>query len=66
VRIRVDAIGLNHAEVDFRRGTYVERAVLPAGLGTECAGEVMEAGPDVSRWSEGDAVTTDAAALRVR
>jgi NADPH:quinone reductase-like Zn-dependent oxidoreductase len=57
VRIRVDAIGLNRAEVNFRRGTYVERAVLPAGLGTECSGEVIEAGPGVSRWSAGDAVS---------
>jgi NADPH:quinone reductase-like Zn-dependent oxidoreductase len=56
VRIRVDAIGLNRAEVNFRRGTYVERAVLPAGLGTECSGEVIEAGPGVGRWSPGDAV----------
>ncbi len=38
VRLRIDAIGLNRAEVNFRRGTYVEQPVLPAGLGTEAAG----------------------------
>ncbi|MFW3168848.1 zinc-dependent alcohol dehydrogenase family protein [Geodermatophilus sp. CPCC 206100] len=56
VRIRVDAIGLNRAEVDFRRGTYVERPVLPAGLGTEAAGEVVEVGSAVDRWQPGDAI----------
>jgi NADPH:quinone reductase-like Zn-dependent oxidoreductase len=57
VRIRVDAIGLNRAEVNFRRGTYLDRPVLPAGLGTEASGEILEVGPGVERWSEGDAVS---------
>lgn len=56
VRIRVDAIGLNRAEVNFRRGTYLEQPVLPAGLGSEAAGEVLEVGPGVPRWRPGDAV----------
>lgn len=57
VRIRVDAIGLNRAEVNFRRGTYLETPRLPAGLGTEAAGVVLETGPDVPRWSVGDEVS---------
>ena len=57
VRIRVDAIGLNRAEVNFRRGTYLEQPVLPAGLGTEASGEVLEVGPGVERWTIGDAVS---------
>ncbi|MFC4943685.1 zinc-dependent alcohol dehydrogenase family protein [Pseudonocardia sp. GCM10023141] len=57
VRLRVDAIGLNRAEVNFRRGTYLEQPVLPAGLGSEAAGEVLEAGPGVERWAAGDAVS---------
>jgi NADPH:quinone reductase-like Zn-dependent oxidoreductase len=57
VRIRVDAVGLNRAEVNFRRGTYLETPRLPAGLGTEAAGEVLEVGPDVERWAPGDAVS---------
>jgi len=57
VRIRVDAIGLNRSEVNFRRGTYPDRPVLPAGLGTEAAGEVLEVGPEVPRWAPGDAVS---------
>ena len=56
VRIRVDAIGLNRAEVNFRRGTYLEQPVLPAGLGSEASGEVLEVGPHVARWHPGDAV----------
>ena len=57
VRIRVDAIGLNRSEVNFRRGTYPDRPVLPAGLGTEAAGEVLKVGPEVPRWAPGDAVS---------
>lgn len=57
VRLRVDAVGLNRAEVNFRRGRYVERPVLPAGLGTEAAGEVLAVGPDVTGWAPGDAVS---------
>jgi NADPH:quinone reductase-like Zn-dependent oxidoreductase len=57
VRIRVDAIGLNRAEVNFRRGTYLEAPRLPAGLGCEAAGEVLEVGEGVARWRPGDAVS---------
>lgn len=56
VRIRVDAVGLNRAEVNFRRGTYLEHPRLPAGLGSEAAGEVLRTGPDVERWEPGDLV----------
>ncbi|MHA6795006.1 zinc-dependent alcohol dehydrogenase family protein [Pseudonocardia bannensis] len=57
VRMRVDAFGLNRAEVNFRRGTYLEDPVLPAGLGYEASGEILEVGPDVARWAVGDAVS---------
>jgi NADPH:quinone reductase-like Zn-dependent oxidoreductase len=57
VRIRVDAVGLNRAEVNFRRGTYLEPPRLPAGLGCEAAGEVLELGLGVERWQPGDAVS---------
>lgn len=56
VRIRVEAIGLNRADVNFRRGTYPVQPVLPAGLGMEATGTVLELGPDVRRWAVGDAV----------
>jgi NADPH:quinone reductase-like Zn-dependent oxidoreductase len=57
VRIRVDAVGLNRAEVNFRRGTYLDDPRLPAGLGTEAAGEILEIGPEVTGWTVGDAVS---------
>ncbi|WP_028938019.1 zinc-dependent alcohol dehydrogenase family protein [Pseudonocardia spinosispora] len=56
VRIRVDAIGLNRSEVNFRRGTYLDQPNLPAGLGTEAAGEVLAVGVGVERWEKGDQV----------
>ncbi|HEY4004999.1 MAG TPA: zinc-dependent alcohol dehydrogenase family protein [Pseudonocardia sp.] len=57
VRIRVDAIGLNRSEVNFRTGTYLYQPRLPAGLGSEAAGEVLEVGPGVEHWTAGDAVS---------
>lgn len=57
VRLRVDAIGLNRAEVNFRRGTYLEAPRLPAGLGSEAAGEVLETGEGVTGWHPGDQVS---------
>ncbi|GAA4549985.1 zinc-dependent alcohol dehydrogenase family protein [Pseudonocardia xishanensis] len=57
VLVRVDAVGLNRAEVNFRRGTYLEDPRLPAGLGTEAAGEVLATGPGVTGWAAGDAVS---------
>lgn len=56
VRIRVEAIGLNRAEVMFRRGAYLEQPELPAGLGYEGAGVVEAVGPDVDDFAVGDAV----------
>jgi len=56
VQIRVQAIGLNRADVTFRRGTYPIAPVLPAGLGVEASGVVLSTGPDVTRWVAGDAV----------
>lgn len=47
VRLRVKAIGLNRAEVMFRRGQYLESPALPSKLGYEAAGVVEAVGPDV-------------------
>jgi NADPH:quinone reductase-like Zn-dependent oxidoreductase len=49
VRLNVKAIGLNRAEVMFRKGEYLESAVLPAKLGYEAAGVVAAVGPDVDK-----------------
>ncbi|AWN14813.1 zinc-dependent alcohol dehydrogenase family protein [Salinisphaera sp. LB1] len=56
VRIKVEAIGLNRAEVMFREGAYLESPNLPAGMGYEGAGVVEAVGPGVSDFAEGDAV----------
>jgi NADPH:quinone reductase-like Zn-dependent oxidoreductase len=46
VRLNVKAIGLNRAEVMFRRREYLESPVLPSKLGYEAAGMVGAVGPD--------------------
>lgn len=58
VRIRVEAIGLNRAEVMFRQGQYLEDPSFPSRLGYEAAGIVEAIGKDVSSISEGDRVST--------
>jgi NADPH:quinone reductase-like Zn-dependent oxidoreductase len=49
VRLDVQAIGLNRAEVMFRQGRYLETPVLPSKLGYEAAGVVTAVGPDVDK-----------------
>ncbi|MEW2529713.1 zinc-dependent alcohol dehydrogenase family protein [Streptomyces sp. NPDC047071] len=58
VLIRVDAIGLNRAEVLFRGGHYIESAKeFPARLGAEAAGVVEAVGAEVTGFRTGDAVS---------
>ena len=57
VRITVRALGLNRAEVMFRRGEYFSKPPLPAQLGYEASGEIDAVGPGVEGWSPGDAVS---------
>ena len=58
VRIRVEAIGLNRAEVMFRQGQYLEDPTLPSRLGYEAAGAIDAIGKNVSGFSVGDRVST--------
>jgi len=58
VRLTVEAIGLNRAEVMFRRGQYLENPELPSRLGYEAAGVVDAVGPGVSHIQIGDRVST--------
>jgi len=58
IRIKVDAIGLNRAEVMFRRGQYLEQPDFPSGLGYEASGTVDEVGPGVSGLKPGDRVSS--------
>ena len=54
--IRVRAIGLNRADVMFRRGRYLEKASLPSRLGFEASGVVEALGPGTHTLAIGDAV----------
>jgi NADPH:quinone reductase len=58
VRLAVEAIGLNRAEVMFRQGQYLENPVLPSRLGYEAAGIVDAVGPGTSGIRIGDRVST--------
>lgn len=57
VRIRVQAIGLNRAEILFRTGQYLDAPKLPATLGYEAAGVVESCGAGVEHVAVGDAVS---------
>ncbi|AYO84719.1 zinc-dependent alcohol dehydrogenase family protein [Methylobacterium brachiatum] len=57
VQIGVRAIGLNRAEVMFRKGAYLQDAVFPSQLGYEAAGTVKALGNSVQGFAEGDAVS---------
>ena len=58
VRIKVEAIGLNRAEVLFRQGQYLEAPELPSRIGYEAAGVIDAVGPGVSGIAVGDRVST--------
>ena len=49
VRLRVQAIGLNRAEVMYRKGKYLVQPQLPSKLGYEAAGIVEAIGPGVDQ-----------------
>lgn len=58
LRFKVEAIGLNRAEVMFRNGTYLETPQLPSRLGYEAAGIVDAVGKNVTDFKVGDRVST--------
>jgi NADPH:quinone reductase-like Zn-dependent oxidoreductase len=58
VRLKVEAIGLNRAEVMFRRGQYLEAPELPSRIGYEAAGVIDAVGPGVTGLRVGDRVST--------
>jgi NADPH:quinone reductase-like Zn-dependent oxidoreductase len=57
VQIAVRAIGLNRAEVMFRRNAYLQEAEFPSRLGYEAAGTIRALGSSVTGFAEGDAVS---------
>ncbi len=57
VLIRVEACGVCYHDVINRRGN-LPRTSVPAILGHEAAGRVVEVGPGVEGWSAGDGAAT--------
>jgi NADPH:quinone reductase len=58
VRLKVEAIGLNRAEVLYRQGMYLEAPELPSRIGYEAAGVVDAVGEGVEGLKVGDRVST--------
>jgi len=58
VRLKVEAIGLNRAEIMFRQGMYLETPEFPSRIGYEAAGTVDAIGPGTSGIQIGDRVST--------
>ncbi len=58
VRIKVEAIGLNRAEVMLREGVYHEQPIFPSRIGYEAAGVVDAVGEGVRGVKEGERVAT--------
>lgn len=58
VRLRVEAIGVNRAEANFRAGTHVYQPMLPgSGLGYEAAGVIEAVGANVDGFAPGEVVS---------
>jgi NADPH:quinone reductase len=58
VRIKVQALGLNRAEVMYRTNTYTEQAQFPSRIGYEAAGIIDALGEGVTEFQIGDRVST--------
>ncbi|MGB2627487.1 MAG: zinc-dependent alcohol dehydrogenase family protein [Candidatus Acidiferrum sp.] len=58
LRLKVEAIGLNRAEIMFREGMYLVNPTFPSKIGYEAAGTVDAVGPEVSGFKVGDRVST--------
>ena len=59
VLVRVRATSLNYHDVFTRRGMPGIRIPLPAIMGLDASGDVVEVGPGVGGWSVGDRVLVD-------
>jgi hypothetical protein len=61
VRLRVQSLSLNRADLLWLADTYVESPELPSRIGYEVAGLIEAIGPDVSAWKVGDRVSASPA-----
>lgn len=57
VQIRVQAIGINRAEIMYRTGQYIYQPKFPARLGYEASGVVESVGDNVREFAPGDSVS---------
>jgi len=58
IRLKVEAFSLNHADVMFREGRYLQDPQFPSRLGYEASGVVDALGPSVNGIQIGDRVST--------
>lgn len=58
VRIKVEALGLNRAEVMYRTNIYTEQPTFPSRIGYEAAGVIDAIGEGVTGLQVGDRVST--------
>ncbi|MCP5365727.1 MAG: zinc-dependent alcohol dehydrogenase family protein [Hyphomicrobiales bacterium] len=58
IRLKVEALGLNRAEIMYRQGQYLEATKLPSRIGYEAAGTVDALGPNTAGFQIGDRVST--------
>ena len=58
VRIKVETMGLNRAEILFREGRYHDKPVFPSRIGYEACGAIDAVGPGVEDLAVGDRVST--------
>jgi NADPH:quinone reductase-like Zn-dependent oxidoreductase len=58
VLLKVEAIGLNRAEVMFRTGIYLDQPNFPSVIGYEASGTIEAVGPGVTGLAPGDRVSS--------
>ena len=58
VRLKVEAVGLNRAEVMYRQGQYLENPIPPSRIGYEASGTIDAIGPGVDGFAIGERVST--------
>jgi len=59
VLVRVRATSLNYHDIFTTRGMPGIKILLPAIMGLDCAGDIVQVGPGVEGWSAGDRVLVD-------
>ncbi|MBO0356186.1 MULTISPECIES: zinc-dependent alcohol dehydrogenase family protein [Flavobacteriaceae] len=58
VLFKVEAFSLNQADILFINGMHYTQPIFPSRIGSEATGEVVEVGPNVTKFKKGDKVTS--------